>query len=375
MTIATRRTRSSHASSTTRRATSRSRSSTTTAARISGRKSSIEVRGHTNVRLIRKRTNTLCGPATNTSLVMGSAELAIYVCSKEGFVKEHGWEQVLIDYMRSNPTIAMAGHKVHLPKYVYGSELAQHPEFAKFRNQDFARARVASRLLARARRIVHRKTQVLVGCRWIQSVDATGQHGRRDVVLPGEQRLCARGNPGTRSVTTKTLPRLHSVLDERTVAAHPLTCRTAMTQLDSLLTFAHWRIATSAHGWDLRSTLRRARTSRFDLPRVWFDAVWPTRVSSARQRSAHLSRRPLRIVVPRCRSRRGLIESHVPAGHPRLRSDSVRGVPQSRSGRQILLRDRRYDERCSAAIDRIGSFQALEDDGEILVPSDADAAV
>ena len=193
------------------------------------------VRGNSSVRLVRRNTNALCGPATNTALEMASGEMAIYVCSKEGFVKDHGWERGLIEYMRSHPSAVMAGHKVHLPKFTYGAELARHPEFEKFRNREFA--------LANPRRPFGHVQGGLFITRRELLLDLGGfnpltPQANMDVEM--SYYLESKGHPlgqipELASVTVKTLPRLFAILDERTVAAHPLTNHSVSEQLDALL--------------------------------------------------------------------------------------------------------------------------------------------
>ncbi len=192
-------------------------------------------RGNSNVRLVRRHTNALCGPATNTALEMATGELAIYVCSKEGFVKDHGWERKLIEYMRAHPDVVMAGHKVYLPKFTYGAELARHPEFSKFRNPEFA-------LTHPVRPFGHVQGGLFIARREpfldLGGFNPDTPQANMDVEM--SYYLESEGHslgeiPELASVTVKTLPRLFAILDERTVAAHPLTNHSVKEQLDVLL--------------------------------------------------------------------------------------------------------------------------------------------
>ncbi len=192
-------------------------------------------RGNSNVRLIRRHTNALCGPATNMAFEMASGELAIYVCSKEGFVKDHGWERHLIQYMRSHPAVVMAGHKVYLPRFTYGAELARHPEFSKFRNPEFAQTHPARPFgHVQGGLFIARRESFLDLGGFNPSTPQANMDVEMSYYLESEGRPLGE-IPELASVTVKTLPRLLAILDERTVAAHPLTNHSVKEQLDVLL--------------------------------------------------------------------------------------------------------------------------------------------
>ncbi len=189
--------------------------------------------GRSNVRLVFLKDNLLCGPASNMAMALGDASFSIYLCSKEAFVGKHGWERYLIDHMRRNPGHAMAGYRTHLPRFTLGREIVGHPDFARFRNQEFAK-----------RNPDWVFTHVQGGV-YIIRRSVIGRHGGFSEQTPqnnmdvefsyflesqGEE-LGAIGEVA--SLTVKTLPTLSAVLDEHTVVAHPLTLETARGLLDT----------------------------------------------------------------------------------------------------------------------------------------------
>lgn len=93
---------------------------------------------HDNVTVILNRDNVFVGPGTNICLQHGNSDYAVYVCGKEGFVLDHGWEKGLVEYMDTNPDVGLAGTLCHSPSYLTG---AAYPEgvalFSKFRNREF----------------------------------------------------------------------------------------------------------------------------------------------------------------------------------------------------------------------------------------------
>ncbi|MEQ8857247.1 MAG: glycosyltransferase [Pseudomonadales bacterium] len=190
-------------------------------------------RGRSDVRLLRQRRNLLCGPATNVALRAGREEYLIYVCSKEGFVKDHGWERSLLSYMRSNPEVPMAGHLSVLPRFAYGRELPEHPDFSRFRGGAYA-------LENPDRLFRHVQGGVFIADR--KALQSVG--GYNDLVpqanMDVEMSYWMEAN-GYRlgeiaevaSITTKTLPPLTAVLSENTVVAHPLSLA-SVARLDAM---------------------------------------------------------------------------------------------------------------------------------------------
>ncbi|MEM1342979.1 MAG: glycosyltransferase [Pseudomonadota bacterium] len=188
---------------------------------------------HDNVRLILKRANVLCGPASNAAMALGDANWALYVCSKEGFVTRHGWERALVRHTRAHPEQAMAGYLTHMPRFVLGRELLGHPEFEKFRNPEFAHDNpdhvfrhvqggtfiLSRRVVAEVGGFSKRLPQGGMDVEYSYFLESAGQ--KIGVI------------DGVYSLTTATLPRLDAVLDEHTAVAHPLTCESAEKLLDA----------------------------------------------------------------------------------------------------------------------------------------------
>jgi len=191
-------------------------------------------KGRENVRLILKSQNLFVGPASNVALAHAEGEFAIYVCSKEGFVKRHGWDRVLIDYMQAHPDVAIGGHISFLPKYVLGREYAALPWFDNFRNQEFAK-RFPNRHFGHVQGgifIVRRNTVLECG-----GFNPLVPHNGTDIEL--SYYLESLGHKlgeiaELPSVTVRTLPGLRAYLDENTVAAHPLTIDSVAYDLDRL---------------------------------------------------------------------------------------------------------------------------------------------
>lgn len=92
-----------------------------------------------NTTVIFNRSNSYVGPGTNICLEHGNSDYAVYVCGKEGFVLDYGWERSLIDYMDTHPEVGLAGTQCHSPSYLTGADYPTGiPLFDKFRNQRFA---------------------------------------------------------------------------------------------------------------------------------------------------------------------------------------------------------------------------------------------
>ena len=186
------------------------------------------------IRLVLLDENRFCGPASNLALSYGDAKYAIYICSKEGFVAKHGWERTLVDYMRNNPEVGLAGYQTHMPRHTLGSELATHPRFAEFRNPEFAHANptrpfqhVQGGVFILDRDVFATKGgfseqlfQDMMDVEYSYFLESEGiKLGKIDAVA---------------SLTVKTHPTLPAILSERTVIAHPMTLETARSRLDPL---------------------------------------------------------------------------------------------------------------------------------------------
>ncbi len=92
-----------------------------------------------NVSIVLNRINVMVGPGTNIALANSHSPYAFYVCGKEGFVLDFGWERRAIDYMETHPETGLAGTLCHSPSYLYGRQLASGIAlFPKFRNPGFA---------------------------------------------------------------------------------------------------------------------------------------------------------------------------------------------------------------------------------------------
>jgi glycosyltransferase involved in cell wall biosynthesis len=92
-----------------------------------------------NVTILFNRDNAKVGPGTNLCLGAGRSEYAVYVCGKEGFLLDFGWDRRLVDYMDANPRVGLAGTLCHAPSYLLGRQYpAGVAEFPRFRNPEFA---------------------------------------------------------------------------------------------------------------------------------------------------------------------------------------------------------------------------------------------
>lgn len=189
---------------------------------------------HPQIRLILLDANRFCGPASNLALSFGYEKYGIYICSKEGFVARHGWERALVDHMRRNTGTAIAGYKMHMPRFTLGAELATHLKFANFRNPAFARNNP------------ERPFQHVQGGIFILDREVWAETGGFSDVLVQDMMdveysyfLESEGYrlgtvPGVAALTVKTLPKLDAILDETTLIAHPLTPAQVQAKLDPL---------------------------------------------------------------------------------------------------------------------------------------------
>jgi len=192
------------------------------------------IKGYSNIRLIRKSENQYCGPASNIALELSDSEYAIYICSKEGFIKKHAWERVLLEYMRNHPNNMIAGHLSQMPSYIYGHEYEKHPDFKKFRNQNFAKNN-PNRVFKHIQGGIY-----IIRREFIKKhggFNPETPHGAMDIEMSyySESLGYTLGEiPEVASITVKTLPNLPTILNERTVIAHPLTIQSITDDLDTL---------------------------------------------------------------------------------------------------------------------------------------------
>lgn len=192
------------------------------------------VSGKQNVQLIRKKKNVFCGPASNIAIAHGDAEFIIYLCSNEGFIKEHGWERVLIDRMREMPHVGISGHISYLPRYIYGTELIQHPAFHCFRNKEYASAhpfKIFGHVQGGAKII--RRTMFEAAGGYNNETPQANMDVELSYVFESLGYELSQLEE-VASITKKTLPGLEALLDEKTVVAHPLDVETVGPRLDAL---------------------------------------------------------------------------------------------------------------------------------------------
>lgn len=109
-------------------------------AQVIGYLSHLQAR-HDNVTVVFNDANHFVGPGTNIAAAQGSSDCIVYVCGKEGFTLQEGWETELTFYMEQHPDVGLAGTPGYSPAYLFGADLAQGiPTFNAFRNPDFAQA-------------------------------------------------------------------------------------------------------------------------------------------------------------------------------------------------------------------------------------------
>jgi len=209
------------------------------------------VKGYPNVRLIKKSQNNYCGPASNIALELSQSEFAIYICSKEGFIKKHGWERTLLEHMRNSPDDVIAGHSSQMPKYIYGKEYEGHPNFENFRNPEFAKKN-PNRVFKHVQGGVYIIRREFV--KEHGGFNPKTPHGGMDIEMSYyiESLGYQLGEiPEVASLTTKTRPTLTAITNERTVIAHPLTVESVTNDLDSLVKQAGHRC--NICGWQGQS--------------------------------------------------------------------------------------------------------------------------
>ncbi|MCA1706071.1 MAG: glycosyltransferase, partial [Actinobacteria bacterium] len=187
--------------------------------------------GRDNVRVLALPENRFWGPGFNMALEHGSGEFAFYVCSNEGFVAKVGWERECLQFMRAHPRVALGGHPISSPRFHDGDGYRRQPWFSSFRNQWFAKKNPK-----RAFQHVQGGIFVLRRAAYEEAggfSDAVAQAGA-DVEYSYylESRGWELGDiKHLPSVTTKTRPPVGALIDEDTVACHPLS-RNTVHELD-----------------------------------------------------------------------------------------------------------------------------------------------
>jgi glycosyltransferase involved in cell wall biosynthesis/GT2 family glycosyltransferase len=92
-----------------------------------------------NVTFLKKGWNSMVGPGTNSAMGAGDGDVIVYICGKEGFVTNFGWEESIIHYMAEHAAIGLAGTLCYSPSYLFGKDYPNAIAlWDKFRNQAFA---------------------------------------------------------------------------------------------------------------------------------------------------------------------------------------------------------------------------------------------
>ena len=212
-----------------------------------------------NLTVVFNRENVLVGPGTNICLQHGRSDYAIYVCGKEGFALDYGWERRLVEYMEANPAVGLGGTLCHSPSYFTGRMYPTGVRlFGKFRNPSFAQDNPD-------RNFAHVQGGLLIIRRAM--VDEIGgfsdevPHDYTDVEYSyyAESRGWLLGQvPGMLALYNKTRPGIFTRVDESIAALHPPTLDD-LPLLDSIRAGAvrhcnlcHW------HGEDFTGAADRA---------------------------------------------------------------------------------------------------------------------
>ena len=177
-----------------------------------------------NLTVVFNRENSLVGPGTNICLQHGHSDYAIYVCGKEGFVLDYGWEKTLVQYMDANPAVGLGGTLCHSPSYFTGSMYPTGVRlFGKFRNQAYA-VENPDRHFAHVQggfMVIRRAMFDEIG-----GFSAAVPHDYTDVEYSyyAESSGWSLGQaPGMLALYNKTRPGIFTRLDESIAAIHPPT--------------------------------------------------------------------------------------------------------------------------------------------------------
>lgn len=129
----------------------------------------------------------------------------------------------MVEAMDANPQAAMGGYPVSIAKHMTGAEYLDYPGFEKWRNPEFARSQ-------QSRRFRHLQGGVLIIRRTAyESVGGFSEalpQGGTDLEYSYYLESCGyelAAIPGVYSITTKTQPAIHTLVDDNTLLAHPLT--------------------------------------------------------------------------------------------------------------------------------------------------------
>jgi hypothetical protein len=179
-------------------------------------------RERANVTVIDRGFNAYVGPGTNCAIDQGGSDYIVYLCAKEGFVLQHGWERAIVDYLDSHPEVGLAGTLGYSPSYLKGADYPRSIEsFSKFRNPGFAAAHpgrifrhVQGGLFAMRRAMYDQ----------IGGFSEAVPHAHTDVEYSYYVESCGwklGSIPGVLALYAKTRPPLLSRFDEETLVAHP----------------------------------------------------------------------------------------------------------------------------------------------------------
>jgi len=185
-------------------------------------------RERNNVTLLLQSENLLVGPATNKALEAGSAPVAVYLCSREGYILKEGWDQAILDFMDRNPEVGLAGTLAYSPTYLTGADYIDKLEtFPCFRNRGFAETR-------RSRIFRHVQGGMLAIRRAMYDIiggfNGATPHNHTDVEYSYYAESCGwkLGEiPNFAILYNKTRPPLTARITEDTMVAHPGTLETA----------------------------------------------------------------------------------------------------------------------------------------------------
>jgi hypothetical protein len=180
-----------------------------------------------NFRFVALRQNLYVGPATNVGIEAGSAEYIVYLCSKEAFVLQNGWDHSIVVAMDENPNAAIGGYLISLPYYRNGREYVGYPGFEQWRSQDFAKRNPERRFrhvqggILAIRRSAYDK---IGGFSELVAHDGTDIEYCYYVESRGYELLDI---PNLYSVTKKTWPGPATLVDENALVMHALTASQA----------------------------------------------------------------------------------------------------------------------------------------------------
>ncbi|SHK24150.1 glycosyltransferase [Tepidibacter formicigenes] len=175
-----------------------------------------------NVKLIELQSNIYCGPASNLAIENSNGDYIIYVCSKEGFIGELGWERECINYMRENNDVAIAGHIIASPKYYNGKTYMEQEWFSKFRNKNFAIEHPDRNFYHVQGGLYILRRQAYRECGGFSN---ELPHNYMDVEYSYYLESCGWKLGEIESIvslTKKTQPNIDAFMDENTIAVHPL---------------------------------------------------------------------------------------------------------------------------------------------------------